>query len=270
MPILRPHQTEHSYHEDDNPNLIFTNSSEYSGIFTSWLNHCEEIMPAIERPVLSGGNLSRDLAVGLLKSLDSLPVRKFRRNDCVETYVASSISPEEVYNHRLVFSLFNFEKEQLALVKLICEEIKPFLESCLGIGFRVINVKATESIINPPIMHGPNMSHLDALPEKIHKVLVYLTEAGEFTGTTAFSKVDVKDYLRGPKAKKPIEMGDSSAMVGPPGSFMFFNPNAILHRGFPGKGGRKVILEITICPAHETEINPTFNGTNSRHPILIP
>jgi hypothetical protein len=68
-----------------------------------------------------------------------------------------------------------------------------------------------------------------------------------------------------------VKLGDEKQkdafVIGPPGTFAFLNPNTLYHRGVPGKEGRKIVLELTICPAYETEINPSFNGTSSRNPI---
>ncbi len=259
--------------EEDNPNLVVINSPGYiefgRDVAGSWNRYNETVLLAgglkkeeLNLKRLEVGSISEDLAIKLLESLDSLPKRMYERNDCTKTYVASRCSPEEVYKHRQWFSGFNFEKEQLALVKLICEELKPRIEAFLKTGFKVINVKAQESVINPTESVGPNYCHLDAFPVQIHKVLVYLTEAGKFTGTTSFP------------LEPPTHLGTESqecrTVKGPPGTFMLFNPNILHHQGISGKEGRKVILEITICPAYETEINPTFNGTNSRHPITPP
>ncbi len=251
------------HEEVDNPNLIFNTKNDIG-----WDNYNQEVLskriPNVEFDLneIKIGSISEQLAVSLLKSLDSLPKRLYERNDCSELYIASKCLSKEVHAHNRFFSCFNFEKEQLALVKLICEELKPTIESCLGIGFRVINIKAQESCINPRFSIGPNRLHTDGFPEKIYKALVYLTEASEKTGNTLLS-------LR--KSEKYKKKHDADAYVmGPPGTFLFFNPNNVAHKGIPPEKGRKVILEITICPAYETEINPTFNGTNSRHPILIP
>ena len=261
-------QSDLQHIEEDNPNLIFEGSEKYKDILNSWNRYNEIVLLSgglkkeeLGFKRLKFGHVPKNLAIKLLKSLDSLPKRMYQRNDCVGAYVASRCSPEEVYKHRQAFSGFNFEKEQLALVKLICEEIKPDIEFFLKTGFKVINVKAQESVINPIESIGPNYCHLDGFPIQIHKILVYLTEAGELTGTTSFPNEALKDLAR-PKRVY--------AIAGPPGSFALFNPNIMHHQGMPGKEGRKVILEITVVPSYETEINPTFNGTNSRHPISPP
>ena len=259
------------HEEEDNPNLIFIGSTESKAIHDSWDRYNQTVLllggglkkEELDFKRLKIGNISEDLAIKLLESLDSLPKRMYERNDCVETYVASTCSPEEVYKHRKWFSGFNFEKEQLALVKLICEELKPSIESFLKTGFKVINVKAQESVINPKEIVGPNNCHTDCFPVQIHKILVYLTEVGEFTGTTAYP-------LKPPTKKSIAEKKKCHTVAGIPGTFLLFNPNIVHHQGVSGKEGRKVILEITVCPAYETEINPTFNGTNSRHPITPP
>ncbi len=251
------------YEEVDNPKLTFNgkNDSEI------WDNYNQEILskgiPNVEFDLneFKIGSISEQLAINLLKSLDSLPKRMYERNDCSELYLASLCLPKEVHAHNRFFSCFNFEKEQLALVKLICEELKPTIESCLGIGFKVINIKAQESCTNPRFKMGPNKLHTDGFPNKIYKALVYLTEASAETGNTLLSLRKSKDY------KKDNKHVADAYVMGPPGTFLFFNPNTVAHKGIPPEKGRKVILEITICPAYETEINPTFNGTNSRHPL---
>jgi len=254
---------ESGHHEEvDNPNLIFNNTGEC----VIWNNYNQEVLskriPNVEFDLneFKIGSISEQLAISLLKSLDSLPKRMYERNDCSELYIASRCNPKEVHAHNRFFSFFNFEKEQLALVKLICEELKPTIESCLGVGFKVINIKVQESCTNPRFKMGPNRLHTDGFPKKIYKALVYLTEASEKTGNTLLC------FRKSKKYKKAH--GADAYVMGPPGTFLFFNPNNIAHKGLPPEKGRKVILEVTICPAYETEINPTFNGTNSRHPII--
>ncbi len=253
------------HEEVDNPNLIFHGVD----IVRVWDSYNQEVLSRripnaeFELNEFKLGSISEQLAISLLKSLDSLPKRMYERNDCSELYLASRVSSKEVYTHNRFFSSFNFKEEQLALVKLICEELKPVIESCLGIGFRVINVKAQESYNKPSFRMGPNKLHMDGFPKKIYKALVYLTEASKETGHTILSLSQDNKY----KVKRNNKHEDDVYVIGPPGTFLFFNPNTIWHRGVPGEEGRKIILEITICPAYETEINPTFNGTNSRHPI---
>ncbi len=251
------------HEEVDNPKLIFNGSNDNK----IWDNYNQEVLskriPNVEFELneFKIGSISEQLAIRLLKSLDSLPKRMYEKNDCSELYLASQCSPKEVHAHNRFFSCFNFKEEQLALVKLICEELKPTIESCLETGFKVINIKAQESCTNPLFKMGPNRLHTDGFPEKIYKALVYLTEASEKTGNTLLSLRKSKKY------KKDNKHVADAYVMGPPGTFLFFNPNNVAHKGIPGEEGRKVILEVTVCPAHETEINPTFNGTNSRHPL---
>jgi hypothetical protein len=65
----------------------------------------------------------------------------------------------------------------------------------------------------------------------------------------------------------PGKKEDIAWSEGPPGSYLLFNPVTIPHSGIPPTVGTRVCLELIIVPSHKTEINPTFNGTNSTLPI---
>ena len=63
-----------------------------------------------------------------------------------------------------------------------------------------------------------------------------------------------------------------TSVSGPPGIFLLFNPVSTEHCGVPPANdtkGRKprAMLELILCPSYESDINPTFNGTNSTHPV---
>ena len=90
--------------------------------------------------------ISENLAVRLLNSLKSIPRIEFNKFDCNIDYVASSMKNTEVPLWARFLKFFNFKEEQLALVKLICEELKPVIEHYLGTSFRIINVKSFETL----------------------------------------------------------------------------------------------------------------------------
>ena len=245
---------------------IFHNYPQYvRGIKRKWAKRNIEILSTRNitdedflRNEFKISSIQESTATELLNSLELLPRIKYHGDDFNDRYVGTSVNPQKAKTHAEGFPNFDFKEEQLALVKLICEEVRPVVEACLGTGFKVVNVRGQQTLPGTEDF-GPNKIHTDAsLPKGIYKVLMYLTEAGMDCGTT---HIPFKRYEGG-----KIE---HAYVIGPPGTYLFFDPVNIEHHGIPQKKGNKVLLEITIAPSYETEINPTFNGTNSVIPIEV-
>ncbi len=228
----------------------------YDKVLQNWSNHLDSI--GVDESVTREyriGQISENLAAQLLNSLKSIPRVEFNKFDCNIDYVASSMKNTEVPLWARFLKFFNFEEEQLALVKLICEELKPTIENYLGTSFRIINVKSFETLPGS-YYFGPNKRHRDSLyPTHTYKVFVYLTPPNIMDGTTyIYPTADNKDKI---------------SISGPAGTYLLFNPVITSHSGHPPEKNRRAMLEIILVPSHKTEINPTFNGTNSTIPIEV-
>ena len=237
-----------------NENLIFCGTKRFEPIYQNWNNHLASIdIDDDIRNTFKIGNIPEKLPIQLLKSLKSIPRVDYAKGDCKLDYVASCIKNTEVVLWTRFLKFFDFKEEQLALVKLICEELKPSIENYLGTGFRIINVKAFETL--PGSYHfGPNKGHRDSLyPTHTYKVFLYLTPPNLKDGTTI--------VYPGSRGKGKVHVD------GPTGTYLLFNPVTLQHCGIPPEQKIRAMLEIILVPSHKTEINPTFNGTNSTHPV---
>lgn len=230
--------------------LTFATDREFKSIYKKWNEHLDALgVDENTKTKYKIGNISEDLAVELHNSFRSIPILDFDKYNCNPDYVASPMKENEVPLWRKFLLFYDFHEEQLALVKLICKELQPTIESFLGTGFRIINTKAFETLPGANYF-GPNKAHTDSMyPRHTYKVFTYLTGASEYSGTTRL-------------------FGDKSIHVeGPPGVFVLFNPVFTQHCGIPPKEVPRAMLELILVPSEKTEINPTFNGTNSTHPI---
>ncbi len=234
-------------------NLIWMGEPEYEEVYQNWSNHLDSIgIDDNIRHTFKIGNILEKLPIQLLDSLKSIPRVDYGKFDCKPDYVASMIKSNEATLWTRFLKYFDFKEEQLALVKLICEELKPSIENYLGTGFRIINIKAFETL--PGAHHfGPNKVHRDSLyPTHTYKVFLYMTPPNLIDGTTMIF---------------PAKKEDITRLEGPAGTYLLFNPVTIQHNGIPPQIKRRAMLEIILVPSHKTEINPTFNGTNSTCPI---
>ncbi len=241
---------------EDKLDLIWMGRKKYGydKVLQNWNNCLDSIgvEPDVAHTYIID-QVSENLVVQLLNSLKSIPRVEFNKFDCNTNYVASSMKNTEVLLWTRFLKFFNFKEEQLALVKLICEELKPVIENYLGTSFRIINVKSFETLPGS-YYFGPNKRHRDSLyPMHTYKVFVYLTPPNIMDGTTyIYPTADDKDKI---------------SMSGPAGTYVLFNPVLMYHSGHPPEKKRRAMLEIILVPSHKTEINPTFNGTNSTIPV---
>ncbi len=246
-----------------NKDLIFCGTEKFESIYKDWNNHLDDIGVDDDiRHTFKIGNISEKLPIQLLDSLKSIPRVDYDKFDCNLDYVASRIKPTEAVLWTRFLKFFDFKEEQLALVKLICEELKPSIENYLGTGFRILNVKAFETL--PGAYHfEPNKVHRDSLyPTHTYKVFLYLTPPNLEDGTT-FIHSSIKEN----ETKRERNRRKKEHVHGPTGTYLLFNPVTLQHNGIPPQIKRRAMLEIILVPSHKTEINPTFNGTNSTHPV---
>ena len=243
-----------------NKDLIFCGTEKFESIYKDWNNHLDDIGVDDDiRHTFKIGNISEKLPIQLLDSLKSIPRVDYDKFDCSLDYVASRIKPTEAVLWTRFLKFFDFKEEQLALVKLICEELQSDIENYLGTSFRIINVKAFETL--PGSYHfGVNKVHRDSLyPKHTYKVFLYLTPPNLQDGTTiVYTGVNDRS-IRGRERKTHVE--------GPIGTYLLFNPVSLRHHGIPPEIKPRAMLELILVPSHKTEINPTFNGTNSTHPV---
>jgi len=205
-------------------------------------------------------HISPKFTAKLLKSFTSIPKITFKMLDFRENYIGLIHSPETIRTMTNSFLNFDFKKEQLELIKLACEKMRPTIESCFGTGFRVISARGFQVLPGTETV-GPNKMHTEkCFPEGTHKVLLYLTEAAMNKGTTYLEYRTNKE--------EPVKQAH---IIGSPGTYVLFSPVDTPHMGIPPKDScsDKCLLEMVIVPSYKTEINPTFNGTNAIVPIQV-
>jgi hypothetical protein len=194
------------------------------------------------------GVLSDTDTVSMQNCIKSAPLEEMKESDHLPWYSHNNFNEQGL---SIFAEWFRFYDLSLAsdVVHGVLRNNVPQIKACLGHDMRIVNVRCWGLLPNSP-SYGPNAWHSDCFPDGIHKLLVYLTPPGPLTGTTELQL-----------------NGEIVSMDGPPGSWVFFNPSKILHRGLSPQTGERIILEVTIVPAFKQSSRPVFAGNNAPYPI---
>jgi len=132
--------------------------------------------------------------------------------------------------------------------------IKESVDKAVCTPWRVLNVRPWKTIGSDNISDsfGPLAWHDDGMPEGIFKVLVYLTELSDKTGT-----VELK-----------LSENNTKRLQGPPGTYLIFRNSVVYHRGIPPetKKNTRTVIEITAIPSMKHDLYAVCGGLNARHP----
>lgn len=202
------------------------------------------------------GRIHKELLDKIKDSIYSCNYIEYKMKDVVDGFVYSATSDKrvELLNHNFLF--FDIKDPQLQIIKDICKSLESAITDYFKSGFRIMNIRAVRSVTNANKNFGSNKRHTDGnFPLGTHKILLYLTEVGGKHGST--------NLILSGRNKRD----ESFCLKGDPGTYILFNPCIIRHNGIPPSIGYKDIIEITLCPWHETIIEPVFGGTNARHEI---
>lgn len=196
------------------------------------------------------GQISKELTNKLISSFKNCN-KVLLELDCTDGFVYSSIGQKQINIINENFYFFDLQRPLLSVIKEICEFMEADITKYLCCPFRVINTRMYRATRETAVKVGSNRKHVDGyFPKGMHKVLLYLNGASVDSGFTR---------LIG--GKKSIDI------VGPPGTYILFNPCVTYHHGVSPQKYNKDTLEVTLCPWHETILEPVCGGPNSRHPI---
>lgn len=255
--------TSHEKNMQKYPDLIFTSSPEFESIYADWNKHLKQFEDNQSDEFKEERYKIGKIPFKNIKKLkNSLLERRripYSIGACDPNYVASCMSERKEREWAQHLPNFDFSKKQLGIVKDIAEQVQPIIESCIG-PFRIINTKASETLYSSGAF-GPNAPHTDSMyPIGTYKVFIYLTPPNEVEGTT------VLHILK--NAGKSNESVEKIFVEGDLGTFLFFDPVYHRHCGIvPRYPNIRMMLEFIIVPYKHTLLNPSFNGTNSTHPI---
>lgn len=243
----------HAKNLADYPHLTFNCSPGWEETRSKWN---EKLDPYSEQITLEDTNIalgivSKKLSLNLLRSLRSKGRLDFELGDCSLDYIASCMKGREIQSWKEGLIFFDINKN-LDKIKMILEEMQPFIESHIG-NFKLINTKAWDTLSTMEL-RGPLHWHKDSrYPDLTYKIFMYPNGADENIGTTKF-------MLKGEKS-------NVVTVRGKPGTFVLFNPVKLMHCGIRPKKRPRPMVEFILMPWSETIIEPEFHGTNSTHPI---
>ncbi|PIS00624.1 MAG: hypothetical protein COT84_06435 [Chlamydiae bacterium CG10_big_fil_rev_8_21_14_0_10_35_9] len=132
----------------------------------------------------------------------------------------------------------------------ILESLKQEIAECIGMPWKCVTVRAWKTD-SEATDYGPNDWHTDGLPLSVWKLMIYPKGASYEKGTTEL-KVE----------------NSTLALDGGPGTWLFFKNSEVIHRGVAPKEGTRLIIEATIIPALDYDVQPIVSGQNSRHPLF--
>ena len=196
------------------------------------------------------GTLSQDDINPLLSLLKQVPARKMNSQDCHSEYLNNPYVEDSKALFSDEFCYYDLSNNK-DILRIFLSNYISKVRACLGYPARIVNVRCWGTRTNAREV-GPDAWHSDHFAHVIHKILIYLTPAGPGKGTT---EMRMKD-------------GSVESIEGPAGSWVFFNPTNIIHRGVcPSvEGGERIIMEVTVTPALKDNFEPVFAGLNATYP----
>ncbi|MFB9887613.1 2OG-Fe(II) oxygenase [Balneatrix alpica] len=195
-------------------------------------------------------------SVELLKEqVDKLNGVKFCSWDHLENYSFNNLDwmGRGYVNKNFSFKLLS--EEFCWHLSDVLESMQPLVSQQIGHNFSIVSTRVWEQYPQPQRSQDSYSLgwHTDDFPENFYKILIYLTELNELSGTT---KLRVK--------------GQEISLVGvQPGRWVLFDPTAIVHKGEPPvtKGELRATIEITIRPSFVNDLRVLDSGVNSKIPI---
>lgn len=155
------------------------------------------------------------------------------------SYVYDETQGKRAQDYNRGREFFQLTSEHLKRVQGLLETVAEPIEAAAGFRWRVVNVIASrESDSDKPV--GDREWHYDCFADGAFKVLVYLTGASRERGTTEVEP----------------RKGETFLIEGPPGTWIFFDNNALRHRAIVAQKGIRHLLQVTIAPAFKTSLRP--------------
>lgn len=197
--------------------------------------------PQFNRFGLRQGVVDSRLNRNFLDALELSNPISFSAEDCDLNY--SYLYPKE-RGANTKFSYFMFEDLQIDTLKSILFTLKEPIAQCLGTPWRVVNIRAWKTLSDREEF-GLEFSDAPNTPPSLFKIFFY------------------------PEGTLPLGcLEDSLDSTHEKGLWIIYkNADAIQRAKLPNINNRKVV-EISIVPSLEYNLDPVFAGLNAYHPKL--
>lgn len=116
---------------------------------------------------------------------------------------------------------------------LFFSPVRTLLENCVGSAFTVSCCRFFRTEVTPQAQ-GPQCFHRDNLPPGAVRALIYLTDV---------------DQASGPFEYQDPESGDPHCVLGPAGTLLIFDADAVTHRGSPPTEHTREVIDLVLLPA---------------------
>lgn len=196
------------------------------------------------------GQLPKDLADRCLDLVKNAPAIKFEPQDFLPGYIFNPKTVKISHEMNDAVTYLQIDETTRALFEELIAEVEPIASSCLGMRFRVANVRMFR-VDKPMETVGPGAWHLDGMPHALHKILLYPAGVGPEIGTTDIQTTD----------------GEVVSLDGPQGTWCLFKNSDLLHRGRCLGGGQRYTIEFTLVPSLGPDRPIVVAGLNSAYPI---
>lgn len=196
------------------------------------------------------GIIPKELMDRFLQEFSHTKTIRYRSEDTDLNYDAGKIGRETEEALNLNHIWYSLKERQLNTLKPILASLKQPITECIGTPWRVINIRAWETIAQTKD-EGPTGWHTDNEPLSVLKIMIYPHGADAEKGTIELQFPD------GPKT-----------VVGEFGTWVFFKNSEIVHRGRAPKKGKRLAIEINLIPSFSYDLKPIYVGQNSRFPRL--
>ncbi|WP_105168793.1 hypothetical protein [Pseudoalteromonas sp. T1lg23B] len=120
----------------------------------------------------------------------------------------------------------------------------------MGSNWRIVNTRITQLAKVKNSQRGSNKLHLDAMPEAVKKILLYLTPPSNDHGST---------FLQ-------LQDGTELTVTGASGTWLLFQNSRLLHRGLSTDKLNRIVCEITIAPCQYKNTDILVKGHASQYP----
>lgn len=204
--------------------------------------------PEFARTGLARGRIDDGGLRDLAASIPRAPLKGFDPHDAVPGYF-SYVNAYDNTKLKSGHATYVLGEEQLQAVHRTLRSLAEPIAAELGTPWRVLNIRC-------PLTRAVEMDteyygwHTDGCPWDILKFMIYLTPAGEETGTMAYKDHD----------------GAVRYLEGPPGSWFMFKNSVLTHRGVPPRSGERLVIEVTFAPALRHDQYPACGGSTGQYP----
>ncbi len=200
---------------------------------------------------LQKNSFSQEKATQLVALLEKAECRGMKQSDFHPVYRHCETFARIEPSHNKSFKYYSLDEETSRVVADILEEIKEPVAACMGSRWKVINVRGWKTL---PIEYGQagHTWHTDGFPEGAYKIMIYPKGADAVRGSTEVILPSGKPYCL--EADGPV--------------WMLFNSTRLTHRGLRAKNSERMLVEVTIMPSADYDLELRNAGYNGTYPAL--